>query len=135
MSDPNLFAFLTNVPSVAAIAGDRIYKQQIPQHDREDASRYPCAVFLRSGGDRTATFCGSDGIVPGTFRILCISQDPDEPEILANAIRRALADYRGLMGDVPVCKVDIVNDTDEGPEPVPGLYIRTVTANLWYWED
>jgi hypothetical protein len=134
VSDPNLYAFLKGVQGVVDLVADRIFKQQVPQHDPDDLSFYPCAVFQRSGGDRTRTFCAPDSLVPGSFRILCMSPHPDEPETLENAIRAALRNYRGRMGDVTVWQVDESANTDEGPDPEPGIYVRAMTLNIWYRE-
>lgn len=135
MSEPNLYAFLSGIPEISALVADRIYQNTIPQKVRDDPDKVPCAVILRSGGERQRLFCGTDNLVQGTYTIDCEAPDFDDAVALADAIRRALVDYSGLMGTVRVDTVMMATDFDAGIVPDPGLYNRTDSYSIFYFED
>lgn len=135
MSEPNLYAFLQSIPAVAALCADRIYQNTIPQHVRDDPAKVPCAVILRSGGERQKLFCGTDSLVQATYTVDAEAPDFDDAVALADAIRRALVDYSGLMGSVRVDTVLMATDFDAGIVPDPGLYNRTESYSIFYFED
>lgn len=132
--EPNLFEYLKNVPEVAALIADRIYEGRIPQHvfDSEQGVMN-CAVYSRVGGATGVGFCGSDGLVPAQYQIDVYALDSVAKTKVARAIRRALVDYRGPMGSVPVQLVTLDNQFDS-EEPEPGLERRTQSYTIWYLE-
>lgn len=134
MSDPNLYEFLRNVPAVAQLCGDRIYNQLIPQHVYEEVTGSPCVVFTRAGGARQQLFCGTDDLVQATYRLDARAPRLDDAVELARAIRLALVDYSGPMGEVAVDAVQLSDDSDIGPDPEPGLFNRSESYAIWYRE-
>lgn len=134
MSEPGLYQFLRNVPAVAAIVGDRIYPQMAPQHVYEEPGGTPFVVFTRAGGQRQQLFCGTDDLVQASYRIDARAPKLDDANELARAIRAALVDYSGAMGDVAVDTVQLSDDSDIGPDPEPGLFNRSESYAIWYRE-
>lgn len=137
MSEPSnyLSAFLADDPAVAALIGDRIYPNQVPQQHPNSLEVMPCAVFQLAGGERQAIFCGTDGTVGAQYQLDIYGTDRDEIPPIARAIRRRLRDYSGLMGEARIYKVSLDSEFDVGPEPEPGLYRRTQLYTIWHWED
>lgn len=132
--EPNLFSYLSSVPAVAAFIEDRIYQGRIPQQVKGRTARVmDCAVYQRVGDTRAVTHCGSEGLVAAQYQI--DSYSPDDVRVLkvARAIRRALLDYSGPMGDVEVKNVFITTSFDSQDEE-PGLCRRTQTYTIWYAE-
>lgn len=132
--EPDLTAFLLANAGVAAIAGIRVYKKRIPQYREGDPRPWPAVNWFRSGAPRTSTFCSQDDLVPAQYQIDSYSDDEDEPEILARAIRLALVDYMGPMGPVRINSIKLANDFDFGPEIEPGIYRRTQLYTITYLE-
>lgn len=135
MAEPNLYEFLRNVPTVAALVGDRIYPELIPQHLYTEVSRMPCVVFYRAGSDRQPMFCGTDKLVAGVYTIIAKAPHYDVAAKLAGAIRLALVDYSGPMGDAMIQNVLANAETGGNPDPEPGLFNRIETYTIWHLED
>lgn len=133
MSDPNLAAFLSAAPEVAAIAADRHYLLKIPQQHRDSEPAYPCTVFLTVNVAREGELCGTTDVPTCNAQIDSYALTPEAARALARAIRRAIVDYSGPMGEVVVQRAQITADFDS-LDPEPGLYRRTQTFNLWYVE-
>lgn len=132
--EPNLFEYLASVPAVAALIGDRIYAGRIPQSVRgKTAPVMDCVVFQRTGDVRGVDFCATDEVVAADYQIDCYS--PDDVKVLkvARAVRRALVDYKGLMGAIRVQRV-FINSSFDGQEEEPGLCRRTQLYTIWYVE-
>lgn len=134
-SEPNLFVFLTQTPAIAALVGDRVYAELIPQHVFEGVRKMPCVVFRRDGGVRQVKFCGTDRLVQGQYQVDAYALTYEEKCELADAIRRRMVDYSGPMGSVTVNQVTLASDPDVGPDPEPGLYRRMQLFQIWYVED
>lgn len=133
--EPNLYGYLKSVSEVAALIGDRIYHQRIPQHIFGATGQVmDCAVFQRVGGAEGNTYCGPDGLVQADYQVDIYSPDDVRFIEVARAIRRALVNYSGPMGEVMVQKVLATNEFD-APEPEPGLYRRTQTYTIWHAES
>ena len=133
MNVPNIHAYLTTVADVTAVIASRVYPLQIPQHQPGESPKLPCVVYNRIGSARQQTTCGTDSLVEATYRIDCYSSRYWEAEALASAVREAMVDYSGTMGDVRV--INCFLDQDFGfIETEPGLYGITQTYAIWYVE-
>lgn len=127
--EPNLFAYLTSVSEVTALAGQRIYSQRAP-----DGARGLYVVYQRSGRAGESTFCAPDDLVGGDYQVDVYGRDDQAVVTLARAIRRAMVETRvAQMGAVAVKKVFLVNDFDS-VDPDPGLCRRTQLYTVWYAE-
>lgn len=135
LTEPNLGAYLLTIPEVTAICGQEIYKLRLPQQIDQARSIWPAVCWFRVGAARTKTFCGTDTVIQSQYQVDAYSADPDEPQALARAIRRALVDYIGLMGSCRINTISIANDYDFGPEFEPGIYRRTTTYTVNYVES
>lgn len=134
MSEPNLHAFLSADAGVAALAAARIFAQIIPEQAQGDPDVYPCATFQLVGTTDGRTMCGDDFVPDGSWQIDAYSPDRDQAVELARAIRRAMVDYSGPMGDCTVQRVLRTASFDIGPDVEPGLYRRSQTFSIWYVE-
>lgn len=132
--EPDLTAFLLAAAGVTAICGQKVYKKRAPQYREGDPRPWPYVTWFRSGGPRTTTFCSQDDLVPAQYQVDSYSDDADEPEVLARAIRLALVDYMGPMGPVRINTIKLANDFDFGPELEPGVFRRTQLYTITYLE-
>lgn len=119
-----LFTFLTSLPSIAALVGDRVYPRRLPQ-----TADFPVIVYRRisTAGDLAHT--GPSGILTPRIQLDVWAEDPDTADAVAEVLRRELDGYRGQMGDVPVGMVRIVNDVDDD-QPNTGLFRRVLDAEI-----
>lgn len=133
--DPNIRVMLQAHAQAAAILGNRIYAQRIPQQVAQGPRAYPCAVFQRVGSNERETFCGADGLVAGLFQIDTYGPERDAVLEAARAVRLAMVHYSGDAGGVHVNRVRRDSALDVGPEVEPGLYRRVQTFTVWYVEN
>lgn len=114
MSDPNFYDYLRDVPQVAALIDDRIYPVRAPQ----DALR-PHVVWLRVGVQRQQMYCGVNAVVYGEYQFSCYAPTEEQATELHVAIRNAMQDFAGMMGDVAVKHCHLNSDfaiEDEDPD-------------------
>lgn len=135
MSGPSIYEHLIVDSDVAALIGDRIFPQRIPQHVFGATRVMPCAVYQLAGNARQALFCGTDGLAGGAYQIDIYAPILDDVALIADAIRRRMVDYSGPMGTALVSKVLIDNEFDLPPDPDPGLFRRTQLYSIWFLED
>jgi hypothetical protein len=133
MSGPNLYAFLTSVPEVAALAGDRVFPDRIPQKVWATVARMPCVVFNLVSQSRTATYCETDRIVSAVYQLDHYAPEFDTADQLAEATRVALRDFVGLMGDTSV-RLTRLESGRNMIEPEPGLFRASRDWRFWYIE-
>lgn len=136
MSGPNLFAYLTDAsaaPAVARIVGTRVFPEMVPQDAHEGIKRTPHIVYTLGGGQRSATYCATDRLARRAITIECYAPKFDECDELAEAVRLALRDFRGMMGDtrVRLCTLETEANLVEFE---PGLFRLSRDWTFWYVE-
>lgn len=134
MAEPNLYEFLRNVPAVAALVGDRIYPVMVPQGHPDGPARLPCVVYTRVTAARQVLFCGTDRAVQASYQLDAYAAEYDSAVAVATAIRAALVDYGGQLGDVAALRCSLEADFDTVPDPEPGIFRRLQTFTIWYRE-
>lgn len=120
--------------AVAALVGRRIYPGKIPQHHFDGSKVLPGVVTRIIDESRQATHCATDGLVETLVQIDSYAPVRDDVPPLADAIRRAMVDYSGRMGDLRVSKV-LLTSAFDALEPDPGLYGKSQTYSVWHTED
>lgn len=135
VGEPNLFAFLTGLPAVTALVGNRVFNERIPQALPGSPQVFPCVCFFRASAIRGETFAASDNNVEGNYQVDVYATDPDVKKAIGRVIRKALLPYVGPMGDCTVNQIRLQTDFDQPPGLEPGLYRRTFLYQIWYWED
>ena len=132
-SGPNLHEYLTAQAAVAALVGDRVYPELIPQHVYAEVRGMPCIVYQRVAVSRSRTYCAADKLVKATIQVDVMAPTYDEADQVAEAVRLALLDYRGAMGDVRVklCQLDTETNLVESE---PGLFRCSRDWSFWYVE-
>jgi hypothetical protein len=133
VSGPNLYAYLRTIGPVAALCGDRIFPERVPQKAWETVARMPCVVFNLVSQSRTATYCETDRIVSAVYQIDHYAPEFDTADQLAEAVRVALRDYVGLMGDTPV-RLTRLESARNAIEAEPGLFRASRDWRFWYIE-
>jgi hypothetical protein len=113
----------------------RLFEGVIPQKQASGLPRLP-AVLIRdvAMGDRQVTFCGTVGTSRADVSVDCYDVTPRGAWAIAEAVRGALLDFRGVMGgtlQVRACSIDAeieLQDLD------PGLYRVSQTWAIWFLE-
>lgn len=131
MIEEGLFAHLKADAGVFGITASRIFALRIPQGQNIGDGTL---VYQRAGSDRSATACASDRLVRGSFQIDAYAKTYLRAITLARALRVALIDYTGPMGDTHVDRVFLETEFDLD-DPEPGLYRVSATYTIWYLED
>jgi len=127
-----LYAHLAADASVAALAGTRIYPLAIPQHVYNEASKLPCLVYQRVGGDQPIDTCGAPDYAGTSVRIDAYARNYGDAAALADAVRAALVNHTGLMGSVHVSRVNLEGNALDLLDVEPGLYRVSRTYSIWH---
>jgi hypothetical protein len=121
---------LLAVPEITNIVGRQIYGIMRPRGERP----LPEVLIFKTRAERQVKFCGTDKLVNADFQIDSYGMEGLQVLTLARAIRQALVDFVGMMGDSQIEKIFLSNEFPMiDPDP---LVIRVVQIyNIWYMED
>ena len=138
MIEVGLATYLSGHATVGPLVNDpettRIFPLLIPEHVRTDAAKMPCLVYQRIGTGRDKTFCATDSLANVQMQVDLYSRSYKQAKELARAVRQALVDYTGPMGDTHVDKVFIDVEFDI-VETDTGLYRVSQTYTFWVQEE
>lgn len=114
-------AFCIAQPTVAAFVGSSAGEARVHQSRAVrgmDELEYPFAVFFRRGTENEDSLDDEVGQLPFRvyFDIECASNDLDESQDLADALRNVLHMYRGPLGTGSVQGI-FVEDHDDDYQP------------------
>lgn len=113
MSDPNFYDHLRLVSQVVSLIGDRIYPVRAPQ-----GVQRPYLVWLRQSAERQQLYCGTDGLIFCEYQFSCYGITKQQASDVHEAVRNAMLDFVGTMGDVFVKHAFLSGDfeiEDEDP--------------------
>lgn len=96
-----LYHFLTEDHSVALLASTRVYPLSIPQD-----IALPAVAYQRISGPRLVSHDGATELAGARFQITVQDDSYDGAKHLAEAIRRAVGGFRGVMGGGNGVQVD-----------------------------
>lgn len=138
MSEPNFHYFLTGISDIRSMIAGRVYPDKIDQ-----GSPLPAVVVSKTGAQRQSKYCGTDGLVLGSFQLDVYATTRREVRELSKRIvgsgrkgstpPTAMLDYTGMMGDCFVKSCTLTTDFDS-VDPDPGLLRRTQLWDIWYVE-
>lgn len=129
MIETGIAAYLNADAGLTALVGTRIFPVLAPQ-----GVTAPYVIFARAGAARSSTTCGTDKKVAGTWQFDAYAKTYKTAAQIARALRLALIDYTGLMGDTPVDRVFLETEFDLD-DPEPGLFRVSQTYTIWYLEE
>ena len=128
MSDPNFYDHLRLVSQVASLIEDRIYPVRAPQ----GATR-PYLVWLRQSVSRQELYCGADGIALGEYQFSCYGITAQQASDVHVAVRNAMQDFAGMMGDVIVKHAFLGGDFQIEDED-PNIFTVRQLWRIWFVE-
>lgn len=114
-----------------------VYQQIVPQSTGL-AKRLPAFVIKLVSEDREQALRGSLGLVKAEYRLDALSQDGDEVIVMSALLRRALANFKGKLGDCFVQSAVLVDRSGEVDEPIDAsdnwTYVRSNLFRFVYRE-
>lgn len=113
---------------------ERIFAMVIPQKDIKNRAKMPCAVYSIIGEERSRTYCGTIKLLTATVAIDSYSKDIKEARGLSALVKKAMIDFKGMMGDIEVRDVSLVSSIGL-VDMEPGVYRVSDTFNVWYVEE
>lgn len=128
MRDPNFYDHLLLVSQVASLIGDRIYPTRAPQ-----GVLRPYLVWMRQGVERQQLYCGVDATVLGDYMFSCYGITQQQANDVAVAVRNAMQDFAGLMGDVRVKNAHLRDSFPIGDED-PNIFTVRQLWRIWFVE-
>jgi hypothetical protein len=111
----------------------RMFAQIIPQKQRA-VDQVPCLVYSVTAEDRQKTYCGTQKLVMATVQFDSYAVKLSEAREVSNALRAAMIDFRGLMGDVVVRDVSLAGSLTLY-DMEPGLMRVVDTFVIWFEEE
>jgi hypothetical protein len=105
-----LVAHLKAAPAVAALVGERIYHERLPQKPT-----YPAITYARTSTDRYMTLQGPANISQVRIGLDCWASTAAELDALSTAVRAAVAGVTGTLGPTSIqhCTYETEADLSE----------------------
>lgn len=128
MSDPNFYEHLRLVSQVSSLVADRIYPVRAPQ-----GAIRPYVIWHRQAVRRQQLYCGTDSVVAGDYLFSCYGITALQSEDVAEAVRIAMQDFAGLMGDVLVKNAFLSSDFPI-PDEDPNIFTVRQLWRIWFVE-
>ncbi len=135
--DFGLFYYLTHVPVLQCLVGQRIYPSY--QDRFSPTTVFPCIVYEFHGAEAINCLTGSAGATQVDLELSCYSSDKRETVQLAELLRLVLHGFQGWWGTVPVWKclrTDYDDDCDP-PKDSSGRWwlSRSLTFDVGFYEQ
>ena len=125
---------LRNDATVSALVEARIYPQMFPQK-----TVFPALRYNQISGIRSHTLTDTVDCVQARFQVDTASDTLINGRILADAVRNALNDYSGTVGNITIQNIHMIDESDYFYQS-DGLdqstkYGKTQDYYVWYNED
>lgn len=132
--EQGLVTHLLTISNLTAIIGARIYPLMMPQHAGGEPPKVPSLVYQRISVQRQPLVCTTDKTAQGAVLINAYAVNYAAVKALAEQVRLALIDFKGMMGDVEIkgCFLDTETDLEDIE---PGLYRVAQTWTIWFVES
>src|SRR3989304_3050319 len=104
MIEKALFTHVTTDTAIAALIGQRLFPNKIPQ-----GQPLPAAEYTQSKGDRVHHMEGPAGMVDSEYTIICYGESYSSAKTLAEAVRKRMDGYSGIVEGVTI---DVIMLTD-----------------------
>jgi len=124
--------YLGSVDAIAAICRDRIYGLRRPQQGSPE-DQLPAVMISRTQTTTQKLFCGTDDLWQAEVQVDCFAMGASVFK-LAKAVKRALVDFSGMMGETTVDEVTLINEFPVD-DPDPGVERVTQVYTIFYVED
>lgn len=126
MIEESLTTMLTADTGMAAMISGRVYGGMAPQ-----GVRAPYVVFNLAGAREGSTYCASDGIKLSIFMFDSYAKTFKEVKLTAKALRSALIDFHGLVGDTHIKTIKLESEVDINDTDLGILRVLT-TLSIWH---
>lgn len=131
---------ISNAETARYLAGtgtdpDRVFPLVIPQKQPGGAAQVPCLVYQAANVERQVTYCGTSRLVLARMVLDLYATGYDEVKLLAEAVRRALQDFEGLLGGIVDVRSATLESELELQDIEPGLFRVTQSWDFWHVEN
>jgi hypothetical protein len=129
-----LFTHITTDSTIVALMGTRLFPNKIPQ-----GQPLPAAEYQQNKGDREHDMEGAVGMVNSEYTVICYGESYSAAKELAEAVRKRLDGYSGIVGGVTIDVMMLTDELDK-PEFKPGTdilsrYGKQLTFTVWFKES
>lgn len=136
----DLRTFLLADGTISGIVGQKIHPLRFPP-----TPAYPAILFSIITGDRSNHYRGADGLAAPRIQFDCYATTYLGAELLAEALRKRVNGFKGVMGGSPGTTVQGIfydserdfyeEGADQGTGSGAGLYRRSVDYFVNYEEE
>src|SRR5215207_8759733 len=95
---------------------ERTYGFKLPPN-----TTLPAVTFFKVSGPRDQTQQGPSGLVAARIQVTSWGRDYTASKVLSNEVRLALDGYRGVLEDVRIDGIELINEMDDN-EPEPNIF-------------
>lgn len=128
MIEEDLVAYVTNLPGVAAIIGDRMTPLVV-----EQGADLPALSYQVIDTPRVRSHSGPSGLAHPRVQFNCVSKDYTEAKLLAQAIRFGVDGFRGSWNGRSV-SAEARGENDDR-DPTTGRFTRMLDVIIWHREE
>lgn len=121
-----LYAWLTAQAGVSALVGDRLYPLRLPQK-----CAYPAIRYERDNTDRSTDHDGQGDLLTTDLQLDSVATTLAAAVNVADAVRSALLNYSGAMGDLHVYRVELVADFETWDQTLEA-YRASQAWTIWH---
>jgi hypothetical protein len=110
-------SYILDQPAITALVGNRVYHNQVPQSPDGAEACYPAITLPVSSKSWEWTQDGTNSNCKAVFSMVCMTygepeQAYEDCKRLTYAIRRAINNYSGIMGDTQVIDCSVMDEAD-----------------------
>lgn len=136
--DAALILHLKAWPDLAAIVGERVYPDFIPQGRTDGEENLPAVAVSVDSEEHEESLDRPPLLVQGEFEVSGFAETKLEAERIRSAVRSAIAGFIGTMGEYTNVKIEGLGST-RSVFVSPGqrerrVWRTTISGTIWYYE-
>ncbi len=128
--EDGLFSFLSGEQTISDLVGSRIFPLKLPQ-----AVTYPAVTYQRIDTERIRSFGGPSGLAHSRIQLDLWDKTYSGVKALADAVRRVLDGFKGLMGAEDIGGVSLLSDSDSPFESGVEVFRLSQDYSIWHKEN
>lgn len=110
----------------------RVFPLVIPQKKPNGDAQVPAVVYSQISVEHQVTYCGTTGVARTIMRIDSYAKTYNEAKQLGAAVKAALIDYRGRLGNLVDLRAASLESELDLHDFEPGLYRVSQTWVFWH---
>lgn len=132
----NLRSVIVNSTAILAVMPTAAEPHAVEQSGNPESPDHPRIWYGRSGANEELDLSGTGGLTQQTFDLEVISDDLDQAQDIAAAVKKYLNGKRGTFGSGTVQGVFVNDQSDDylprGISDESGLAVAAINITIWH---